>query len=189
MPIESIVTDTVTNYKNALGIGQRPSLFRVKIENIPDAPCAAVGATKIEIEKLISTLCHASVMPKERDITATAVKYMGAELKYAGGRGSYGDWTITFRNTEDLLLRRFFEAWASFCVGSKSGTRTAPDAHEAIGYCATLDRNKVPVYEKKMEGLFPTAPPADLALDFATEDISESSVTLAFTELLTIRPS
>jgi hypothetical protein len=185
MPIENIVTDTISNYKAELGSGSKQNLYRIKIENLPAQVLADIGADAQTIETQISRLCHATSMPKERAIESQSIPYFGAYTKIASTRPEPDEWTFTFRNTEDHLLRRFFEAWLSYIHANTSGVQTTPELHNAVAYAGQLDGGKNLVYQKRMDFF----KPSDVAAIEYSQDggeITETEITGVYDNLTTV---
>lgn len=81
--------------------GSRPSLFQLQLEDWP-------GANPGVPEKF-SLLCRASTVPQSL-MESVQVPYFGRTVKVVGDR-VYPNWSVTFMNDKDYVLRKAFQNW------------------------------------------------------------------------------
>jgi hypothetical protein len=161
---------SIQNIKsNLTGGGARSCLFKVSF-NYPSA-IGAISQQKLEF------LCKGSIIP-ESTINAVSVAYMGREVKLAGTRPAFADWTVSILNDEDFAIRNDLEKWMNYMNGHVDNQQVASLDYKTDGIVTQLSKDGSKLREYKFKGIFPTSV-ASIALDWATEDIQSFDVTFA----------
>ena len=88
----------IDKFKNAIGGGVRPSLFRIR---------GNIGSTTSPDS--MSFLCTAASLPAST-LGTIDVNYRGRTLTLPGSR-TFDSWDITILNDEGMALRTAFENW------------------------------------------------------------------------------
>ena len=103
----------IDKFKNAIGGGVRPSLFRVK---------GNIGTTTSP--DVMSFLVTAAQLPAST-LGEIPVNYRGRQIKLPGSR-TFENWTITILNDEGMFLRSRFEKWMDDLNGAASNVAQRP---------------------------------------------------------------
>ena len=90
---------------NLLGGGARSNQFRVTI--VPPSGIA-IG---LDVRRT-SFLCSASVLP-EITLGTVPLKFRGRTINITGDRDAAGEWTTTFYNDTDFMIRNAIERWSN----------------------------------------------------------------------------
>ena len=85
--------------------GARPSLFEVRMGNLPGIQFDADSIQKL------SFMCQAAQLPAA-SMSQIEVPYFGRRIKVAGER-SFENWTLSIMNDEDFKVRAWFEKWSN----------------------------------------------------------------------------
>ena len=85
--------------------GARPSLFEVRMGNLPGIQFDADSIQKL------SFMCQAAQLPAA-SMSQIEVPYFGRRIKVAGER-SFENWTLSIMNDEDFKVRALFEKWSN----------------------------------------------------------------------------
>ena len=120
---------TVQDLKVAIGSGARPSRFTINIpipsngffqpllnsvnnftENIPFIGDRFLAEHKKNSDNIVSLLATATSIP-EKSITTTDIWHRGHKYVIRGVSDYTNSWIVTFHDTADLKIRRFFENW------------------------------------------------------------------------------
>jgi hypothetical protein len=120
---------TIQDLKVAIGSGARPSRFYVNIpipsngffqpllnssnnftENIPFIGDRFLAENKKTTDNIISVLATAASIP-EKSISVTDIWHRGHKYVVRGVSEYTNNWVITFHDTADLKIRKFFEDW------------------------------------------------------------------------------
>ena len=88
---------------NLIGGGARGNQFRV---TITPPPGIAIG---LDVRRT-SFLCRGGSLPAQT-LTPIAVPFRGRSIYIAGDRGFAEDWTTTFMNDTDFMIRTAMERW------------------------------------------------------------------------------
>ena len=95
---------TIDDFKaNLIGGGARANQYRV---TITPPPGIAIG---LDVRRT-SFLCSASNMPG-MTLGETAVPFRGRSIYIAGERPEFEQWTTTFYNDTDFMIRNAIERW------------------------------------------------------------------------------
>tara|TARA_Y100000361_G_scaffold77131_1_gene68260 strand:+ start:531 stop:1118 length:588 start_codon:yes stop_codon:yes gene_type:complete len=142
---------TLSTFKQKIGYGLRPNLFRV---TIPTAGTAIQAAGEFdEVADQFSFLCRSAGIPAST-VGTVEVPFRGRVIKLPGDR-TFESWTITVMADEDLALRAFFEQWmdrlnkhddgAGFTAGSEYAATLQVDqlARTATSGTADTDPHKI----------------------------------------------
>ena len=166
----------IDKFKNAIGGGVRPSLFRVR---------GNIGSSTSPDS--LSFLCTASSLPASSLGTIEA-PYRGRTLKLPGSR-TFEDWSITILNDEGMNLRTLFEKWLDDLNGAVSNVAARDNTlSKNIDFPTwavdQLDRNGSPIKSYELHYCFPTSVSA-VELSAEGEGLSDFEVSLAYTYHLT----
>jgi hypothetical protein len=169
------ITDTIENFKTKLGAGARSNYFRVSL-SFPKGVDTGLETP----EEDFSILCTAAVLPGTKPVETEDLNFFGETMKIDNGKGPSEPVTFTFKNTEDMKLRKAFEKWKNLIQAKKTGVRGAPEEYKVNNiYIAQLDRFKKPTYQVKLVGFFPTET-AQLDLTNEEKAVSGTEITCAY---------
>ena len=131
-----------------------------------------------EIEDL-AFLCQGAELPGMA-VAAIEVPFRGRAIKIAGDR-SIANWTIKVINDTNFKLRNAFERWMNGINNMTDNEGlTNPVDYQVDAFVDQLDRNGNTIKSYTLRGVFPSSINA-IPLDYtAKNDLSETSVTLAF---------
>lgn len=113
---------TISQIKEAIGVGVRPNLFRVSFAS------GLVGTTTSDL----SFLCKSAGLPGSTVGLIEVPNIAGRRLKLSGDR-TFADWTVTVVNDRDFTVRKAIEAYQKLFV----------DWGNAVGSVGTSTRNDV----------------------------------------------
>lgn len=97
----------LSTFKNKIGYGLRPNLFRVTVPTV--GPAVQGAADFNEVADSFSFLCRSAGIPAST-VGTVEVPFRGRVIKLPGDR-TFESWTVTVMADEDLGLRAFFEQW------------------------------------------------------------------------------
>ena len=166
----------IENFKNAIGGGVRPALFRVG---------GRIGASGIDEDT--SFLVTAAQLP-ESTLGSTEAPYRGRTIKLPTSR-TFADWQISILSDEAMALRNKFESWIEDLNGSEDNI-----AERNISLVNTtdfpdwsvdqLDRNGDAIKSYTMKYCYPTSVGA-VSLAAGEEGLLSFDVTLAYSYFIT----
>ena len=140
---------SVTKFREALGTGSRPNLFKVQV-----TPPRTTGYDVASFEYL----CRSGSLPSATLGTIEIPMNGGRRLKMGGDR-TFSEWTSTVLNDEDFKIRSVMEKWqndivkTNFEITSTLGNRSAKTGGtEADGLYGTIQ-----IYQLKEDGSSVTA--------------------------------
>ena len=166
----------IDKFKNAIGGGVRPSLFRVQ---------GNIGTTTSP--DVMSFLVTAAQLPAST-LGEIDVNYRGRQLKLPGSR-TFEPWTLTVLNDEGMFLRSRFEKWLDDLNGAASNVAQRPiTLTNAVDFPTwsidQLNRNGQPIKSYELLYCFPTSVSGiDLSAD--ADGLSDFQVTLSYSYFLT----
>ena len=161
----------IDKFKNAIGGGVRPSLFRIR---------GNIGSTTSPDS--MSFLCTAASLPAST-LGTIDVNYRGRTLTLPGSR-TFDSWDITILNDEGMALRTAFENWLNDLNDSVANVSESPiSLSNAVDFpnwaVDQLDRNGNPIKSYELFYCFPTSVAAqELSAD--ADGLSSFSVTLQY---------
>ncbi len=119
--------------------GARSNLFEVNI-SAPSAIDTALGDSKINVAGTPSSqwrfLVNATALPGYTN-GEIAVPYFGRTAYFAGDT-TFGDWTVTVLNDEDMKIRKGMEMWIEQINSTVSNTRGVGMKHDQVAGSATV---------------------------------------------------
>ena len=124
MPLSSGIDNFLGNIKQ----GVKPNMFEVEIQ-FPSGYDANLNLTNL--------LCKSTNLPGS-NLGVIEVPFRGRTVKIAGDR-TFDNWSATFFNDKDFLVRGFFEEWSQLINTHEENTapRFVPEFGES-GYMANL---------------------------------------------------
>ena len=162
---------------NLIGGGARANQFRVTI-----TPPAGI-AIGLDVRRT-SFLVTAAAIPAI-EMNFFEVPFRGRVINYPGDRPAPADWTTTFYNDTDFMIRNAMERWQNAINDLDSGR----GVNNTLDYCADLtvsqlDRDDVVIKVYKFVNAWPQAIAAiDLSSASATE-IESFAVTFRYQHFL-----
>jgi hypothetical protein len=100
----------LTSFKDKIGYGLRPNLFRVSISDLGSAISGIEGVNEANsADGKFSFLCRSAGIPAST-VGTVEVPFRGRVIKLPGDR-TFESWTVTIMADEDLVLRGYFEKW------------------------------------------------------------------------------
>jgi hypothetical protein len=100
----------LTTFKNKIGYGLRPNLFRVSITDPGSVLSGIEGSNEATSgDDKFSFLCRSAGIPAST-VGTVEVPFRGRVIKLPGDR-TFESWTVTIMADEDLQLRAYFEKW------------------------------------------------------------------------------
>ena len=94
------VTNSVSGFLSKVKQGVRPNMFRVDI---------AFPGDEKDKQDLASFMCKSAALPAS-NVGVIEVPFRGRTVKIAGDR-TFDNWSATFINDENMLIRAYFEDW------------------------------------------------------------------------------
>ena len=163
---------SIENIKsNLLGGGARSALFKASF-TYPGG-LGEASSQKLEF------LCKASSGIPQSTINPLTVDYMGRQVKVAGTRPAFPDWTLTIMNDEDFAIRNDLEKWMNLINGHIDNQQpVALRDYKTDGYIDQLSKDGSVIRRYTFKGIFPTDLSA-VALDWATDEIQTFDVTFS----------
>ena len=166
----------IEKFKNQIGGGVRPALFRVG---------GRIGASGID--QAMSFLVTASNLP-ESTLGETTAPYRGRTIKLPTSR-TFADWQVTILSDKDMRLRNKFERWLEDLNGAEDNlaerevtlvnTTDFPDWS-----IDQLDRNGEAIKSYTMKYCFPKSI-SSITVDATEEGLSSFTVDLAYSYFIT----
>lgn len=150
---------------NLIGGGARANQFRI---TITPPPGIAIG---LDVRRT-SFLVTAAQIP---DIVMNfiAVPFRGRNIQYIGDRADPADWTVTFYNDTDFMIRNAMERWQNGINNHKANTGlTNPVDYQADLLVEQLDRDESVIKTYNFRGAFPINISA-IDLNYETVDTIE----------------
>ena len=114
---------------------------------------------------------------------------MGRQVKVAGTRPAFPDWTLTIMNDEDFAIRNDLEKWMNLINGHIDNQQpVALRDYKTDGYIDQLSKDGSVIRRYTFKGIFPTDLSA-VALNWATDEIQTFDVTFSIDWIVTGKPS
>jgi hypothetical protein len=188
MPFQS-----VTQLKEALGLGARSNLFDVKLL-FPIGgtinPAGAYEGPTTQPSDALNILVKSAQVPAFTVGTIEVPYKAGRRIKLPGDR-TFADWTVTVINDESHTARRAFTAWINLISRGNyesAAKSTAKDYYTDLTVSQLKGTGTVQrVY--KLFGAFPTdVSGVDLSMD-STDTLSEFTVTFQYQYLVAGSPT
>ena len=166
----------IDDFKDKIGGGVRPSLFRVG---------GRIGASGTDAAT--SFLVTAAALPAS-NIGEVTAPYRGRNIKLPTSR-TFEDWTITILSDKDMRLRSKMEQWLEDLNGAESNT---PDREIALNNATDfpdwsvdqLDRSGDPIKSYTFKYCFPKSI-SEITVEAANEDLASFTVTLGYSYFIT----
>jgi len=161
---------------NLIGGGARANQFRI---TITPPPGIAIG---LDVRRT-SFLVSAAAIPAI-DMAFIPVPFRGRNVFYPGDRPDPGDWTVTFYNDTDFMIRNAMENWSNGINDFANNTGlTNPADFQTDLQVEQLDRDDTILKTYILRNCFPTSI-AEITLDMTSNDaIEEFAVTWKYTHL------
>ena len=161
---------------NLIGGGARANQFRI---TITPPPGIAIG---LDVRRT-SFLVSAAAIPAI-DMAFIPVPFRGRNVFYPGDRPDPGDWSTTFYNDTDFMIRNAMENWSNGINDFANNTGlTNPADFQTDLQVEQLDRDDTILKTYILRNCFPTSI-AEIGLDMSSNDaIEEFAVTWKYTHL------
>jgi len=161
---------------NLIGGGARANQFRI---TVTPPPGIAIG---LDVRRT-SFLVSAAAIPAI-DMAFIPVPFRGRNVFYPGDRPDPGDWTTTFYNDTDFMIRNAMERWSNGINDFANNTGlTNPADFQTDLQVEQLDRDDTILKTYILRNCFPTNI-AEIALDMSSNDAIETfGVTWKYTHL------
>jgi hypothetical protein len=161
---------------NLIGGGARANQYRVTVVPPPGI------ATGLDIRRT-SFLVTASNLPAST-LGEIAIPFRGRNVFYPGDRPDPGDWSTTFYNDTDFMIRNAMENWSNGINDFANNTGlTNPADFQTDLQVEQLDRDDTILKTYILRNCFPTTI-AEIGLDMSSNDaIEEFAVTWKYTHL------
>ena len=161
---------------NLIGGGARANQFRV---TITPPPGIAIG---LDVRRA-SFLVTASQLPASA-LGEIPVPFRGRNVFYPGDRPDPGDWSTTFYNDTDFMIRNAMERWSNGINDFANNTGlTNPADFQTDLQVEQLDRDDTILKTYLLRNCFPTNI-AEITLDMSSNDAIETfAVTWKYTHL------
>ena len=161
---------------NLIGGGARANQYRV---TITPPPGIAIG---LDVRRT-SFLVSAAAIPAI-DMAFIPVPFRGRNVFYPGDRPDPGDWTTTFYNDTDFMIRNAMENWSNGINDFANNTGlTNPADFQTDLQVEQLDRDDTILKTYILRNCFPTNI-AEITLDMSSNDAIETfGVTWKYTHL------
>ena len=155
---------------NLIGGGARANQFRVTITPPPDI---AIG---LDVRRT-SFLCRGGSLPAQT-LTPIEIPFRGRKIYIAGDREFADEWTTTFMNDTDFMIRNAMERWSNGINDLADNTGViAPADYQSDLTVEQLDRDDTVLQSYIFRSAWPTSVAAiDLTSD-AADAIEEFEVT------------
>ena len=166
----------IEDFKNSIGGGVRPALFRVG---------GRIGGRGTD--QAVSFLVTAAALPAS-NIGEVTAPYRGRTLKIPTSR-TFEDWQITVLSDSDMRLRNKFEGWLEDLNGSQDNV---PEREISLTNATDfpdwsidqLDRKGNAIKSYTMKYCFPKTV-SDITVDATSEDLASFTVTLGYSYFIT----
>jgi len=161
---------------NLIGGGARANQFRI---TITPPPGIAIGLDVRRTSFLVSAAAIPSI-----EMAFIPVPFRGRNVFYPGDRPDPGDWTTTFYNDTDFMIRNAMERWSNGINDFANNTGlTNPADFQTDLQVEQLDRDDTILKTYILRNCFPTSI-AEIALDMSANDAIETfGVTWKYTHL------
>ena len=161
---------------NLIGGGARANQFRI---TITPPPGIAIG---LDVRRT-SFLVSAAAIPAI-EMAFIGVPFRGRNIQYPGDRADPADWTVTFYNDTDFMIRNAMERWQNGINDFANNTGViAPADFQTDLQVEQLDRDDTILKTYILRNCFPTSI-AEIALDMSSTDAIETfGVTWKYTHL------
>ena len=161
---------------NLIGGGARANQFRI---TITPPPGIAIG---LDVRRT-SFLVSAAAIPAI-DMAFIPVPFRGRNVFYPGDRPDPGDWTTTFYNDTDFMIRNAMENWSNGINDFANNTGVVnPADFQTDLQVEQLDRDDTILKTYLLRNCFPTNI-AEITLDMSSTDAIETfGVTWKYTHL------
>jgi hypothetical protein len=161
---------------NLIGGGARANQFRI---TITPPPGIAIG---LDVRRT-SFLVSAAAIPAI-DMAFIPVPFRGRNVFYPGDRPDPGDWTTTFYNDTDFMIRNAMENWSNGINDFANNTGlTNPADFQTDLQVEQLDRDDTILKTYILRNCFPTNI-GEITLDMSSNDAIETfGVTWKYTHL------
>ena len=148
---------------NLIGGGARANQFRVTITPPPGIP---IG---LDVRKT-SFLCTATSMPA-MTLGEVPVPFRGRNIYIAGERPEFEQWTTTFYNDTDFMIRNAMERWNNGINDLKTNLGiTSPTDYQSDLFVEQLDRDETVLKSYIFKSAYPlTVAPIELTSATAGE--------------------
>ena len=155
---------------NLIGGGARGNQFRV---TITPPPGIAIG---MDVRRT-SFLCRGSNLPAQT-LTPIAVPFRGRSIYIAGDREFGTEWTTTFYNDTDFMIRNAMERWSNGINDLANNTGVvAPADYQTDLTVEQLDRDDTILKSYIFRSAWPTTIAAIELTNAAAADIETFAVT------------
>ena len=135
---------------NLIGGGARANQFRV---TITPPPGIAIG---LDVRRA-SFLCTAAQLPTFT-LGEVAVPFRGRNIYVAGDRPEFAEWTTTFLNDTDFMIRNAMERWSNGINDLAAGTGViAPSDYQTDLFVDHLDRDDTILKSYIFRSAWPTS--------------------------------
>ena len=161
---------------NLIGGGARANQFRI---TITPPPGIAIG---LDVRRT-SFLVTAAQIPAI-EMAFIAVPFRGRNIQYVGDRADPADWTVTFYNDTDFMIRNAMERWQNGINDFAENTGvTSPSDFQTDLQVEQLDRDDTILKTYILRNCFPVSI-AEITLDMSSTDAIETfGVTWKYTHL------
>ncbi len=166
----------IEDFKNSIGGGVRPALFRVG---------GRIGGRGTD--QAVSFLVTAAALPAS-NIGEVTAPYRGRTLKIPTSR-TFEDWQITVLSDSDMRLRNKFEGWLEDLNGSQDNV---PEREISLTNATDfpdwsidqLDRKGNAIKSYTMKYCFPKTV-SEITVDATSEDLASFTVSLGYSYFIT----
>ena len=161
---------------NLIGGGARANQFRI---TITPPPGIAIGLDVRRTSFLVTTAGIPDIA-----MNFIAVPFRGRNIQYPGDRADPADWTVTFYNDTDFMIRNAMERWQNGINDFADNTGViAPSDFQTDLQVEQLDRDDTILKTYILRNCFPVSI-AEIALDMSSTDAIETfGVTWKYTHL------
>ena len=161
---------------NLIGGGARANQFRI---TITPPPGIAIG---LDVRRT-SFLVSAAAIPAI-EMAFIGVPFRGRNIQYPGDRADPADWTVTFYNDTDFMIRNAMERWQNGINDFADNTGViAPSDFQTDLQVEQLDRDDTILKTYILRNCFPVSI-AEIGLDMSSTDAIETfGVTWKYTHL------
>ena len=161
---------------NLIGGGARANQFRI---TITPPPGIAIGLDVRRTSFLVTTAGIPDIA-----MNFIAVPFRGRNIQYPGDRSDPADWTVTFYNDTDFMIRNAMERWQNGINDFADNTGViAPADFQTDLQIEQLDRDDTILKTYILRNCFPTNI-AEITLDMSSTDAIETfGVTWKYTHL------
>ena len=150
---------------NLIGGGARANQFRI---TITPPPGIAIGLDVRRTSFLVTTAAIPDIA-----MNFIAVPFRGRNIQYPGDRSDPGDWTTTFYNDTDFMVRNAMERWHNGINDFANNTGAVNSAdYQTDLFVEQLDRDDVVLKSYIFRNSFPTTV-GSIGLDVTTNNAIE----------------